>query len=116
MQPFAETLKHSHGFFLLTFTTVEIDAAMRIYLGGASENGAIQIGLKDERLAEKYANDYIALKTTLDLILDAATDWAENKSANDQDSIYSWLAEEMPSLSEITRKKIAAHVIYYIEH
>ncbi len=89
---------------------------MRVYLGGPSENGAIQIGLKDERLAKQYAYVYIAMKTTLDLILDAATDWAENKSANDQDSIYSWLAKELPSLSEITRKKIAAHVIYYIEH
>lgn len=99
----------------MAFTTEEIDAAMRVYLGGPVEEGAIQIGGKEERLAQRYPEDFLSLKTSLDQMLDSATTWAKNKSADDQDTIHSWLNKKLPSLSVVSRAKVAAHVLYRME-
>jgi hypothetical protein len=94
----------------------ELDKAMCVYLGGPPDAGGIQIGRREERLVQTYPDDFATIKITLDQVLEAATQWAYARNADDANTIYSWLASELPSLSIVTRNKIAAHVIYNLEH
>ena len=90
----------------------DFDHAMCTYLGGAPESGAIQIGLRDDRLNAEYGPDAEQIKSALDNILDVALDRARSSDH----TIYQLLTTQLPSVAITTREKIAAHVIYHIEH
>jgi hypothetical protein len=96
--------------------TIDLDHAMCVYLGGDLDDGGIQVGMRDERLAAVFGVDAPSVKVTLDEILDVAVKGAPRGFAPGNRSIHSWLADQLPSLSVTCRKKIEAHVLYNVLH
>jgi hypothetical protein len=97
-------------------TTFDFDRAFCTYLGGDPDSGVIQIGGGDERLLAEYGEEAATTKQVLDKVLDASiARFAEGFTGAGQ-TISSWLAEEVPRLSVVTRTKIEARVIYHFQH
>jgi hypothetical protein len=101
---------------MMADSTFDLDEAMRVYLGGDPGSGAIQIGMKDERLTARYGASAEAIKPQLDAVLQAVEERTGNRFADDGHSIGSWVASELPVLSPVACKKIEAHILYRIQH
>lgn len=91
--------------------TFDLDHAMRIHLGGNPNSGAIQIGMGIERLNDAFGLSAPAIQKQLDTVLDTALKRAVDRFAAGE-SFAAWLATELPSLSEVCRRKIEGHVRY----
>lgn len=66
--------------------------------------------MRDERLAASFGAEAPASKRQIDAMLDAAL------NSPDDREISSWQAAELPSLSEVCRRKIESHVLHRIQH
>jgi hypothetical protein len=93
----------------------DFDRAMRMYLGG-DRDSSIQIGGGDERLKASFGSGATVIKVQLDALLDAVVRRVVDERVTDNRSVYSWLAEELPSLSDVCRVKISAYAFYYLVH
>ena len=94
----------------------DIDDAMCTYLGGDAATAAIQIGMRDERLAARYGELATTIKPELDVILDTAVRLTRRRENGDGPSIAEWLFANHPDLDALTRRKIESHVLYFITH
>ena len=66
-----------------------LDDAIRTYLGGDYENGAIQIGLRSERLLERFGDNAVALQSQIEQILKSTFDQViSNGDKHLKQSIY----------------------------
>lgn len=95
---------------------IDIDEAVRVYLGGDPDSGAIQIGMRAERLTERCGGASESLRSRIDSMLSAAEQWWTDDSVAGDHTIATWAAAEWPQLSAVACKKIEAHVHYQLQH
>ncbi|MEM8672238.1 MAG: hypothetical protein AAGG48_32285 [Planctomycetota bacterium] len=100
---------------LITIQEFDLDEALRVYLGGPPDSGAIQIGMKDERLRERFGESVNMVKIQVDGVLRAVEEHADAGFPNGH-SPASWIASELPQLSLVACRKIHAHIQYRIQH
>ena len=93
----------------------DLNHALCVYLGGDPASGEIQIGMRNERLQAAFGPHAPDVKSQLDRVLEVAVERNARGMAHQQ-SIASWLAVEVPTLSDICRRKIEAHVLYLVQH
>jgi hypothetical protein len=93
-----------------------LDAAIWTYLGGDWENGAIQIGLRDERLIQRFGANATQLKPQIEKILADALAFARDRTGSEAITTYSWVANSNPDLSHVACLKIESAIIFELEH
>ena len=93
----------------------DVDDAMQTYLGGDPNTGAIQIGMGDQRLAERYGDSAETIKLQLDSILENAVRSTTPRS-DDGPSIFDWLLDNLAHLQPLTLQKIESHILYIVVH
>jgi hypothetical protein len=94
-------------------TDFDLDRAFRVYLGGPSDAPSLNFKNGEKRLSAEFGQDAPKIKMELDRIVDEIVKPAQRKGLKNVlggRSLASWIAEELPSLSNMCRQKIETYV------